>query len=453
MAKTTRSGIAVRVAATLLALSFWGCDFTSPTESNPNAVPSASVDQLFTGIQVNSFFVAEGQLSRLAAVWTQQMTGTDAQFSTLDRYVLTEEDASGEFSAIYTGGGLVDLKNAIAQAEDASRLAYAGILKIHQAYMFGMAASLWGDIPYSEAADPTITSPKLDDQAAVYDAVQELLDAAVADLSAGTGAGPGAVDMNFAGDAVRWIAVAHTLKARYHMHWGEVKGPDSYQSALAEAQQGIVTNSGNWRAIHSTVSSENNIWFQFMRDRGGLILAGDFLVPSMVTRDDPRLPFYFSPSSSDGFQARASGLSTESSGYGASDFNTPIATCAEAAYIRAEAQHHLGNQPAARAAAKDGLACEEARLGVTLSTQNTLLDAAAGQALLDEIMLQKYTALFLNTEIWNDWKRTCLPRISQCPGGVPGRLFYGQAERQSNENIPETSAQPSRNDNDPDPCA
>ena len=108
-----RSGIAVRVAATLLALSFSGCEFTSPTESNPNAVPTASVDQLFTGIQVNSFLVAEGPLSRLAAVWTQQVAGTDRQFSTLDRYVLTEEDASGEFSAIYTGGGLVDLKNAI----------------------------------------------------------------------------------------------------------------------------------------------------------------------------------------------------------------------------------------------------------------------------------------------------------------------------------------------------
>ena len=32
--------------------------------------------------------------------------------------------------------------------------------------------------------------------------------------------------------------------------------------ALAEAQQGIATNSGNWRAIHSTASSENNLWFQ-----------------------------------------------------------------------------------------------------------------------------------------------------------------------------------------------
>ena len=441
----------VGVAATLLALSFSGCDFTSPTESNPNAVPSASVDQLFTGIQVNSFFVTEGQLSRLAAVWTQQMTGTDAQFSTLDRYVLTEEDASGEFSAIYTGGGLVDLKNATQQAEEASRLVYAGILKIHQAYLFGTAASLWGDIPYSEAAD-TVPSPKLDDQAVVYGAVQNLLDEAVSNLGSGSGAGPGAIDMNFAGDAARWVAVAHTLKARYHMHWAEVNGSASYQSALSEAQQGIAANSGNWRAIHSTASSENNLWFQFMRDRGGLISAGDFLVPSMVTRDDPRLPFYFSPSSSDGFQARASRLSTESGGYGASDFNTPIATCAEGAYIRAEAQHHLGNQPAARAAAKDGLACEEARLGVTLSAQKTLLDAATGQALLDEIMLEKYTALFLNTEIWNDWKRTCLPRISQRPGGVPGRLFYGQSERQANENIPETSAQPSRNDNDPNPC-
>ena len=448
-----RTGFVSRVAGVaLLGISCSACEFISPTESDPNAVPSASVDQLFTGIQVNTFFLAEGQLSRLAAVWTQQMAGNLLQFATLDRYVLTEEDASGEFSAIYTGGGLVDLKNAITQAEAASWRVYSGILKIHQAYMVGMAASLWGDLPYSEAADPAFDTPKLDDQAAVYDAVQTLLDDAIADLSSGMGAGPGALDMNFAGAASPWLAVAHTLKARYHMHWAEVRGSASYQSALTEAQQGITANADNWRAIHATASSENNLWHQFMRDRVGYISGGDFLVPSMVARGDSRLPLYFSPSGSGGFEARASSLATETGGYGEIDFNSPIVTCAEAAYIRAEAHYHLGSEAAARAAAKDGLACEEARLGVTLTAQKTSLDAVTGQALLDEIMLEKYTALFLNTEAWNDWKRTCIPEIGQRPGGVPGRLFYGQAERQSNKNIPETSAQPARNDNDPNPC-
>jgi hypothetical protein len=440
------------VGLALLALPTAACEFISPTETNPNAVPTANVDQLFTSIQVNTYLVAEGQLSRLSAIYTQQMTGTDRQFRTLDNYVLTEEDANGEFLTIYTGGGLIDMKLALAEAAEAGRRVYSGIIKVHQAYMFGMAASVWGDIPYSEAANPAIEEPKLDEQAAVYTAIQTLLDEAIADLNSGAGAGPGAVDFSFQGSAARWIAVARTLKARFYMHWGEVQGNTAYTAALAQAQQGITTNAGNWRAIHSTDARENNLWYQFMRDRSGYISAGDFLVPSMVARTDPRLPFYFSQAAGGGYRARASLLSTQAGGYGALDFNSPIATCAENYYIIAEAQYRLGQTAAARTAAINALVCEEGRFGVNLTTQKDRINAASGQALLDEIMLQKYTALFLNIESWNDWKRTCLPRITQRTGGMPGRLYYGTAERQSNSNVPEPSKQPRRNDNDPNAC-
>lgn len=445
----TRSTAKV-VALALLALPAAGCDFISPTESNPNAVPTASVDQLFTGIQVNSYTIAEGQLSRLASIWIQQMTGTDRQFKTLDNYVLTEEDVDGEFATLYTGGGLVDLKSAIAKATAAGRRPYAGILKIYQAYVFGTAASLWGDIPYSEAGDPTRTNPKLDRQADVYAAVQKLLDDAIVDLAA-AGAGPGALDFSFAGAPARWTAVAHTLKARYYLHWAEAD-PANYAKASSEALLGVNANAGNWKAAHSTTVTENNYWHQFMRDRAGYISAGDYLTPSMVARNDPRLPFYFSQAAAGGYVARGSVLSTAGGGYGAADFATPIVTCAETAYIRAEALYQAGNPAGARAAAKDGLACEEARFGVSLADQKTRLDDAAGAALLAEIMLQKYTALFLNIESWNDWKRTCLPRIVQRPGGVPGRLYYGQSERQSNTNVPDVDKQPKRNANDPNAC-
>lgn len=444
-----------RVAGALLVLSSAACsDFIEPTPSNPNRVPQATVDQLFTGIQVNTFFMAEGGLSRIESMWMQQMTGTDRQYKTLDNYVYTESDTDDEFNTLYTGGGLVDIKNAIAQATAAGRRVYAGILKIHEAYMFGMAASLWGDIPFSEAANPAITTPKVDKQADVYAAIQKLLDEAIADLTSGAGAGPGSVDFNFGGNAARWVAIAHTLKARYSMHLAEVNGAAAYQAALAEAAQGPTTNAGNWRAIHSSDSKENALWFQFMRDRAGYIGAGDFLVPQMNTRTDPRLPFYFSQASAGGFRPRASLLATTGGvGYGAGDFNFPIVTCAEAAYIRAEAQFALNNQAAARAAAKDGLTCEEGRFaGISLASQRTRLDAAAGAALLAEIMLQKYTAQFLSIDVWNDWKRTCLPRFTQRAGGVPGRLLYSPDEREANPNILAVDKQPKRNANDPNAC-
>ena len=434
----------------LLTLFLGGCDFISPVNSNPNSVEVASTDQLFTGIQVNSYFLTEGQIARITAIWTQQMAGTDKQFVSIDSYTITEEDANDEFSTVYTGGGLIDIRIAVAQAEDVGRRVYAGILKVHEAYMIGMTASIFGDIPYSEAATDDVDQPVLDGQAAAYGAIQDLLDDAIADLGSGAGSGPGAVDLNFGGDAASWTAVAYTLKARFHIHWGEATGASAYADALAAAQNGIQDVSGTWKAIHTSDPNENNLWFQFQRDRVRHLEAGDFMVPLMVADADPRLPMYFTNASGGGYAPRDSELSA--TGYGAPTFDVPILSCAENAFIIAEAQFAAPNEAGAISAAQDGLTCQEDEWGIDLSATAAAIAGLTGAPLLAEIMDQKYIALFLNAETYNDYKRTCLPAITERPGGMPGRLFYGQDERQSNSNIPEPGQQKIRNDNDPNAC-
>ena len=437
-----------RVAGVILLTLFIGaCDFITPVESNPNSVGVATVDQLFTGIQVNSYFLAEGQISRLAAIWTQQMAGTDRQFISLDGYTFTEEELNDEFSTIYTGGGLIDLRVAIAQAEDAGRRVYAGILKIHEAYMIGTGASVFGDIPYSEAVTEGNDAPVLDGQAAVYAAIQILLDDAIADLASGAGAGPGGVDLNFGGNPASWTAVAYTLKARFHLHWGEATGATAYSAAALAAQNGIQAASGSWKTIHSSDATENNLWYQFQRDRSGYISAGDYLVPLMS--GDPRILDYFTDPGG-GPVARASELSA--TGFGAPAFNFSIVSCSENAFIMAEAHYAAGNTGPAIAAAQAGLVCEQDEWGVDLSARSATIGGLTGAPLLAAIMDQKYIAMFLNAEVYNDYKRTCLPAIVERSGGMPGRPFYGQDERQSNPNIPAPAQQPLRNANDPAAC-
>ncbi len=445
------------LGAALLVAAVGACDFIDPITTDPNAVPEATTDQLFTGVQVNTWFFGEGQISRLSSLWTQQMTGTDRQFTSLDVYIFNEQDTDGEFQALYTGGGLIDLQEAIALAEEGGRRAYAGILKIHEAYLFGMGASLWGDIPYSEAANAEITTPALDDQATVYSTVQSLLDEAISDLAGGSG--PGAVDQSFGGDVTAWTAVAHTLKARFHMHWAETDG-SRYNQALSEAQSGIKSVSHNWEAVHSTSATENNAWYQFTRDRSGYISSGDFLLPLMRDSDDPRIDSYFTQAGGAyiaPFEAGAADASQLSeTGRGAPGANFPIATCAENYFIIAEASYQTGNEGGARDAAKSALACQEAYYGVDLTAFKDDFDGVSGAALLEMIMEQKYTALFLNPETWNDYKRTCLPDFAPRDAqGVPGRFYYGLSERQTNPNVPEPAqqgARAGRNDNDPNPC-
>jgi hypothetical protein len=447
---TTKSAKRSIAVLAVVSMSVGACEFISPIESNPNAVPTATVDQLFTGVQVMAFFQSTSGLSRIASIWTQQMRGTNRQHAGFDAYTIGESDFNDEFDNFYTGGGLIDVRTAIAQAEAANRLHYAGILKIHEAYLMGLAASFYGDIPYSEAATD-VEFPAVDDQAAVYAALQALLDDAIADLGSGAGGtGPGAIDMAFAGNTARWIAVAYTPKARYHMHWAEVNGAPSYTAARDAALLGVRDASGNWRTRFGTSATEESPWFQFMRDRGGDVAAGDYLLPQMVANSDPRISRYYSSP----YVAGTSVLSP--TGYGANNATFPIVTCAETLFIEAEARFQLADEPGARTAANAAIDCEEAEFtpAVDLSAAQTAITGASGAALFDAIMYQKYAAQFLNPDVFNDYKRTCRPAITERAAGMPGRLFYGENERQANPNIdpPNVGSNGKYNDNDPTPC-
>jgi hypothetical protein len=473
------------VAAGLLTGWTAACDFIDPTSSNPNAVPDASIDQLFVSGQVNAWFFNEGQLSRLVSVWTRQMAGTDRQFADLELYLgLGESTATDEFYRPYgsgntrTGGGLLDLRRAQGLAEEDGRLVYKGILQVHEAFLIGMAASIWGDIPYSQAANPEFTEPVLDDQADVYAAVQLLLDDAIDNLQSGTGAGPGENDFVFAGDATAWAAVAYTLKARLYLHWVEVDGNTRYTDALNAAQNGIQTAAGNWVSVHTATIPESNLWNQFQNDRSGYISSNAYLVEMLDVDqdraynpavDDDRLPVYFTTGTA-GFAGQYIGSPTGSPAGdpgtsasnlavpGEADYGQPILTCWENHLIVAEAEAVVGTEANARTALQAALDCQEdywGGLGYTIDL-GTVDAGLTGQALFDEIMAQKYMAMFLNIEVWNDHKRTCTPTIPPPPGEteVVARLFYPNAERETNSNVPSPGVDPNdeRNDNDPAAC-
>lgn len=94
------------------------------------------------------------------------MAGTDRQLVAYAKYDITESDHDDEFNNIYTGGGLIDIRNLIKVTSENSWIAYRGIAKVHEALLMGTSASVWGDIPYSEAVNDDIATPKLDSQKA-----------------------------------------------------------------------------------------------------------------------------------------------------------------------------------------------------------------------------------------------------------------------------------------------
>jgi hypothetical protein len=476
-------GVRRALCAAALAATLGACsDFINNVPGNENVVQNASVSQLLTAIQLNTWLFNEGHLSRLSSLWTNQMAGIDRQFSSLDKYIFGEDEVDTEMSSLYPGGGLLDLRLARARADSQTLAHTSAVLKIHEAYLFGQAASIWGDLPYSAALGGA-AAPKstVDTQESIYAAVQTLLDQAIAALAVAGTASDNAVladrDMSFAGNAARWSRVAYSLKARFYMHWVEAQAAggaaataantacagNCLTKALAAASNGINTAAGNWESVHSTASTEANWWYQFNSERSGYVAAGALMVDSLTARADPRLPIYFTgppyvgskPGQDNG---SASPLNIGSGGIAAPEAGLPLISCAETQFIVAEAQYRLGATAAANTALQAGIACQEAHFGVDIANPPAL----AGAALFHEIMLQKYFALFLNMESWNDYKRTCEPNIAAGVkvGGslankpIPARVFYGESERQSNDNlsVPGTGNNGLRNRNDPVSC-
>ena len=440
-------------AAALCLTTVAGCNsfLDAPKAvSDPNAPTQASTTQLFEGVLANTFGNEEGPVAMIICQWMQQCAGVNGRFvETQGNYTIDASTFDVSFQNIYNGGGLIGLHEIEKNATAAGDKLYLGIAEVLEAMNMMFAADIWGDVPYSQAVGSS-TTPTFDPQMTVYTSLLSLLDKAIADLGAG-GTGPGAADLIYGGSAQQWTEAAHTLKARIYLHEVEKLGNAQYTSALTEAKKGISTPANDWRAQHSTNTSERNMWAQFANTSFGPdLVAGAGLVSIMVAQNDPRIGTYFQKNKSGayvGFDVVTAtpDVATISALVTNDTYRQPIITYDETQLIIAEAAFQTNDKTTAAAAFN----AERTHVG-----KPTI---AAGTLTLNDIMTEKYITLFENPEVWNDYKRTCLPALKPARGRsrIPGRLYYGQTEEQTNSNTPTSASQnlfTFRNANDPNGC-
>ena len=442
-----------RTAAALCFASLAGCSNfldSQGAKADPNLPTGATTDQLFVGAQADIFAQQEGPLAMIVCQWMQQCSGVNGRFvEQQDSYSVNSGTFDLPFQEVYSAGGLLSLRTVQAASAAAGDKVYQGVAQVLEALLIGTTASIWGNIPYSEAVASNPT-PAFDGQMAVYASLQTLLDGAITNLQ-GAGQGPGAVDLFYAGNKAQWIQAANTLKARFYMHTAEVVGAPAYTAARAAALLGISSPANDLRTTHATATSERNMWPQFQNTSFGPdLVAGARLVEMMKAQNDPRLPEYFGLAENGqygGFDVTTGttpgdAISPLHGTRNSDTFRQPVLTWEENQLILAETNFRLAGPVAAQP---------------YLNAVRTARGKGIVVASLQTIMEEKYIALFQNIEVWNDWKRTCLPALTPALGRttIPGRLYYGQTEEQTNPNTPPSSAQnlfTVRNPNDPNPC-
>jgi hypothetical protein len=425
-------------AVVALGLMATSCksDFLTGGEltTDPNRPSQATAGQLFAASEGAIWALLGSDPARVTGMWAREFAGGQNQYQSIYNYLYDEGIQSGFNIGLYAAGGLVDIVRAQKIARDESNFAFLGILQVQEAITMGTGADLFGNLVYSHALSNE-ENPPLDNQLAVYDSVQKLLSAAIANMAttAATNSPPTGSDLVYAGDTELWTALAHTLRARFYMHTAEVR-PAAYAQALAEAQQGIDSDGGNYFGAFTSNAAETNFYFQFevTAGRGGYLIPDAQFVALLESRNDPRRAEYFN--------SAATRLSNERL---APNFQQPFVSYDENTLIWAEAAYRTGDQVTALTKLNE----ERANHGLPA-------EAVAGQALLDEILVEKYIADFqLGHEAWNDYKRTCTPNFPPTQAGqkMPGRMYYDPNERFTNTNIPPAGQgfNGSRNPNDP----
>ncbi len=257
----------------ILGLTSASCKkFVDGYDKDPNAISYTTPELMMQGVILQNQFFHKADGMRLSMMWMNQATGADRQYKILDDWnQATSEDFNGPWNEVYVVLGQAYLMSELADKNNNQLL--RGLGKLYQAWAGGEAASLWGDVPFSQANNKDIENPIFDSQQHVFDQIQQLLDDAIADLSSGNGIIYDSKDIWFKGNASKWIKIAHGLKARFYLH------SKQYDLAQQEALQGPSSPNDDLMALFDSNNDQpygmRNPTWQFMRARDGYMDASD----------------------------------------------------------------------------------------------------------------------------------------------------------------------------------
>jgi len=459
-----------------LAWNLSSCEsYIDGFEQDPNNPGDATPTKMIQGVMVADMFVHAGDLNRLTGMWMGYFTGMDRQYVALDNWDGSQaadfDNTWGNFySGVIAQARIVQEKSTVE-----NKIKLRGVAKVLEAHSLGTVTALWGDVPNTEANNVTeFPNPAYDGQVSVYAYLQTLLTEAVADLG-GAGSIPAVEDIYYAGDASKWIKLAHSLKARYFLHTG------AYASAETEAALGIINVADElWAPFGGTFGSNFNPYYDFLvYNRAGymgadLAHAAELLDPgdesgsgkyrgNAKTNEEARSFYTYLPY----FEYYTAGYEPNyvndfDWGWNNGKFGKqfPLFTGGESLLIIAEARVRQNDTPGAITAYNnyrsylrnggggfwewannDGLAVQYddyvladfQAAGMVRHGQSTDNDA-----ILYEILEERYVAFAGELEGFNDWRRTdnFIGIPIKTGTQIPERLLYPQVEVNSNTNAP-----------------
>ena len=429
---------------------------------DPNNPTDADAITMLTGVEVGNMDVQEGELARIAGMWSGYYTGEQFQYQSFYQYLIIARNFDDSWQRIFSGV----LKNERLMKQKAyavNNKRLVGVAQVIEANVIGTATSLWGDVPFLQASNDSYPNPAYDQQTQVYGNVQTLLDSAIQNFASAAFVDFSAQDIHFAGNMTKWTQTAYTLKARYYMHTKQ------YPLALTAAQSGISAAANSWLAPHaSTATGTYNLYYQFMASvRPGFMDANGAYAVGLLnsanskyrgnskTIEKARYNYLYSSATNPNYTTN---------GFYYQNVSFPLAGYAENLLILAEADARVNGFTSGLTRLNNfrGYMSTGGYIGsFYLTTGNykydpyTAADFLAGgienpltntiaqdRALLREIMEERYLTFIGQIEGFNDQRRAYkepdirVPVVPNTGSQFPQRFLYPQIEVDLNTSTP-----------------
>lgn len=404
----------------MLFLVLSSCENFLDVNENPNNPQDAPI----SGLMTNATYETSLNVYAIGSITSNYVQYLASPNPASASDVMEASNYSGLWFDLYNV--MTDLTDLMQKAEEEDAGHYLGAGQILMALNLGMTVDAFGDVPYTEGFDFSSVTPTYDDDEALYSEVFSLIDQGIQNLSGTTSISLGDDDFIFNGDVSSWIKFGNMLKARFMLH---TKGTTTYdpQAILTALASGMTSNDDDATVIF--FEQRFNPWAQVAINNESLLLGGWISTQFIETMDgtsydvvDPRMSLMIGATDDGEYIGVTNGAGRGNAPeqgarstlipdqfYTYEDSPLLIATYAEQKFIEAEVALE-GDPERAYTAYLEGIEAHMDMLEVNEEDKMAYLNSpevsmGASALSLADIMKEKWVALFLHPETWNDARR------------------------------------------------
>ncbi len=276
----------------LLGLAFTSCETTDlDLLEDPNEITTenASLDRFLTRIQID-FASFMRQMGRNGA----QLTRVEYMFGRT--YVNNYQPVAldGEWTLAYQNM-FSDMAAAEPTALANENYIHLGIMRVLKGYTFITLVDNFGDVPFSQATNPSeFPAPSADPGQDVYAGAIALIDEGIAFLNQASGSSPLENDFYYGNDVAKWRKLANSVKMQAYLTSGNTSAfngiannPGSFISSTADDfEWPYGANEANPDTRHPGYNADYNT-------SGAGRYRANWIMHTMLELDDPRRRYYF----------------------------------------------------------------------------------------------------------------------------------------------------------------